>query len=112
MLGLWERRSLEPSLQVSGSSQQHQKQHGGRKGKFGKDFKELFCENGSQYGVFSPTLENSKIFLLKVDYGEGYGSEFDEQEAAERCVYKSLVYKSRLHVSIEIYLCDIRVYLY
>ena len=45
--------------------------------------------------MFSPQpWKIQKIFLLKVDYGEGYGSEFDEQEAAERCVEKSIIYKS------------------
>ena len=27
---------------------------------------------------------NLNIFRLQIDYGVGYGSEFDEQEAAER----------------------------
>lgn len=46
---------------------------------------ELFCDNATD-SCLLPLILN--IFLFKFDYGEGYGSEFDEQEAAERSGFR------------------------
>lgn len=41
-------------------------------------------KHGNDLWISSLNMWNLNIFRLQIDYGVGYGSEFDEQEAAER----------------------------